>query len=45
LFVGRVVFTVTPDGVVTVQSTSGNSTDICAEPVQDRRVTAAIKPP
>jgi hypothetical protein len=30
LYVGRVVFTVDADGIFTVQSTSGKSTDICA---------------
>jgi hypothetical protein len=30
LYVGRVVFTVDPAGVFTLQSVSGRSTDICA---------------
>jgi hypothetical protein len=31
LYVGRVVFTIDDAGVFTVVSTSGKSTDICAE--------------
>ena len=30
LYVGRVVFTVAPNGVFTLESTSGRATDICA---------------
>jgi hypothetical protein len=30
LYVGRTVFTVAPDGVFTLQSTSGTATDVCA---------------
>jgi hypothetical protein len=30
-YVGRLVYTVSPSGVFTVQSFSGTSTDICAE--------------
>jgi hypothetical protein len=31
LYVGQLVYTVDPAGVFTVESSRGNSTDICAE--------------